>query len=253
MHRPLARLLLAVGALALGSLLPVSAAEAAEPAAASAPAKPAAAATKPTADEAGSYSVGLMFASQWRDGGLLPRVSVNALMRGIRAGLDGKPLGPEDRGRASEFLKTAFQALAVRNQALADEFLARNGREPGVRTTSSGLQYQVLAAGPNSGRPAGPDDRITVQYRGHLLDGTVFDSSEAHGRPTVIRPAMVIQGWHEALALMPVGAKWRLFIPPALGYGTSPPPAIPPNSLLIFDLEVLQTEPVGGERPSGSR
>ena len=252
MHRPLARSLLAVGALALGASLPLSATEAAEPAAASAPAK-AAAASKQTADEAGSYSVGLMFASQWRDGGLMPRASVNALMRGIQAGLDGKPLGPDDRRRAGEFLKAAFQALAVRNQGLADEFLARNGREPGVQTTSSGLQYQVLTAGGTSARPAGPDDRITVQYRGHLLDGTEFDSSESHGRPTVIRPAMVIQGWREALALMPLGAKWRLFVPPALGYGTSPPPAIPPNSLLIFDLEVLHTESVGGERPSGSR
>ena len=211
-------------------------------------ATPAPAATTATnqMDEAGSYSAGLSFANQWREAGLLERSSVDALLRGIRAGIDGTRLTAEDRVRASEFLKAAFQSFAARNQARADEFLAHNGQVAGVKTTSSGLQYQVLAAGEGAGKPAGPNDYVTVKYEGRFIDGTIFDTSEGRPRPTVIRPASVIPGWREALASMTPGARWRLFIPPSLGYGTSAPPAIPPNSLLIFDVEVVKIDSAGG-------
>ncbi|MBS0375945.1 MAG: FKBP-type peptidyl-prolyl cis-trans isomerase [Proteobacteria bacterium] len=224
-------------ALALGT------AQGAEPTATPAPAG-----TTSTAkvDEAGSYSAGLSFANQWRDAGLLERSSVDALMRGIRAGIEGTRLTAEDRARASDFLKAAFQSFAARNQSRADEFLAHNGQVAGVKTTSSGLQYQVLASGDASGKPAGLNDNVTVKYEGRFIDGTVFDTSEGRPRPTVIRPAAVIPGWREALASMTPGARWRLFIPPSLGYGTSAPPAIPPNSLLIFDVEVVKIDAAGG-------
>ena len=255
MHLPLVNLLLAVGALALGTALPASGTElpaAAKPApATNADAKAAAADHSP--DEAGSYSVGLSFANQWRDSGLFPRMSADQLLRGIRAGLAGTPISADDRARAGEFMKTAYNALAARNQAKAVEFLARNAREPGVHATASGLQYQVLTAGDAAGRPAGPRDRITVKYRGRFIDGTEFDSTEARGRPAVIQTAMVMQGWREALASMTTGAKWRLFIPPGLAYGTTPPPSIPPNSLLIFEVELVRIEPLAAIPKSAVR
>ena len=260
MQLSLVHSLLAVGALALGTALSASGTElpaAARPGPAThAPAKlPAAtgAAADHTPDKAGSYSVGLSFANQWRDSGLLPRMSADELMRGIRAGLAGTRLSADDRARAGEFMKTSYNALAARNQAKADEFLARNAREPGVRTTPSGLQYQVLTPGDAAGRPAGADDRITVKYRGRFIDGTEFDSTEARGQPAVIRAAAVMQGWREALASMTSAAKWRLFVPPGLAYGTSPPPSIPPNSLLIFDVELVKIEPLAATHPSAVR
>lgn len=232
-----AQLLPLMVTLALGT------AQGAEPTATPAPAV--AAATN-TVDEAGSYSAGLSFANQWREAGLLERSSADALLRGIRAGIEGTRLTAEDRARASEFLKAAFQSFAAHNQARADEFLAHNGQLAGVKTTTSGLQYQVLAAGEAAGKPAGPNDYVTVKYEGRFIDGTVFDSSESRSRPTVIRPTAVIPGWREALASMTPGARWRLFIPPSLGYGASAPPAIPPNSLLIFDVEVVKIDSAGG-------
>ncbi len=232
------------GVLALLTTLALGVAQGAEPGAQPSVAKPAAATA--VVDEAGSYSAGLSFANQWRDAGLLERASTEALLRGIRAGIDGTKLTAEDRARASEFLKATFQAFAARNQSRADEFLARNGHAPGIKTTPSGLQYQVIAAGDATAKPAGLNDYVTVKYEGRFVDGTVFDTSEGRPRPTVIKPSAVIPGWREALAAMPPGARWRLFIPPALGYGTSAPPAIPPNSLLIFDVEVVKIDPAGG-------
>ena len=193
-------------------------------------------------DEAGSFSLGLSFANQWRTSGLMPRMSKEQVLRGIDAGLDGAALTPEDRTRASEFMKAAYAAVGTSNQAKADEFLARNLREAGVRSTPSGLQYQVLVAADPTARPAGPEDKLTVKYRGRFIDGTEFDSTDARGQPSVIKPSMVIQGWREALGLMGRGAKWRLFIPPKLAYGSSPPPAIPPNSLLIFEVEIIDVD-----------
>jgi FKBP-type peptidyl-prolyl cis-trans isomerase len=219
---------------------------AAAPAPASPPAAPAAAAA-PTASTppdtvdvaAASYSVGLSFAKQWREGGLVPGLAEDAFIRGVRDGLGGKAPTPNDQTQASAFLKGAYQALSERNKAAAQAFLARNTKEKGVTTTASGLQYVVLAPGDPSAPKAGPNDHVTVQYRGTLLDGKEFDSSYAHGKPAVIRPSSTIAGWREALSLMSRGAKWRLYVPPELGYGTTPPPVIPTNSLLVFEIELL--------------
>ena len=151
-------------------------------------------------------------------------------------------------------MKTAYEALGAHNETVAKEFLAKNGQEPGVKTTASGLQYSVVAAGDPKAAAAGANDHVTVQYRGKLLDGTEFDSSFAHGKPSVIRPSSVIAGWREVLALMPPGAKWKVFVPPALGYGVSPPPTIPPNSLLVFDIEIvsIETAPTAAAQPKAA-
>jgi FKBP-type peptidyl-prolyl cis-trans isomerase FklB len=216
-------------------------------AASRAAASPDAAASPAIANDAAasSYSLGLSFATQWREGGLDGLVSADDLVRGIRAGLAGKALTPEDRQRANEFMRQAYEAWGNRNRATAAEFLASNAKQPGVKTTASGLQYLVMAPGDAKVPPAGPGDHVTVQYRGHLLNGTEFDSTYSRGKPGVIRPSDAMTGWREALEMMSPGAKWRIFVPPDLAYALRPPPAIPPNSLLVFDIEVLGIESTG--------
>ena len=117
-------------------------------------------------------------------------------------------------------------------------FLAENARKEGVITTASGLQYKVLKSG--AGESPRLTDRVQVHYHGTLIDGTVFDSSVQRGEPIVFPVGAVIPGWIEALQMMKVGDKWQLFIPANLAYGDqSPSPAIPPNSVLIFEVELL--------------
>ena len=213
------------------------------PAAAAARPRPAGAAT--TANDEASYSLGLAFATEWKEGGLTEGLSEAAVVRGIHDALAGKALGPEDRKRASDFLGQAYARLAAGNKKAAEDFLAKNAHEPGVKTTASGLQYLVLAAG-DAGPHPGPGDRVSVNYRGTLLDGKEFDSSYARGKPATVRVNSVITGWREALPLMTPHARWKLFVPPDLAYGATPPPAIPANSLLVFEVELLGIEPAGG-------
>ncbi len=131
------------------------------------------------------------------------------------------------------------QKLADANEAKAEEFLRRNRRQPGVKTTASGLQYRVATEG--KGRRPRANDRVRVRYRGTLLDGTEFDSSEPNGE-AVFHVDGVIPGWAQALKLMKVGSTWRLWIPPDLGYGATPPPGtkIEPGAVLIFDITLLE-------------
>jgi FKBP-type peptidyl-prolyl cis-trans isomerase FklB len=197
---------------------------------------------------AASYSLGLSFATQWRDGGLDGMLSEADLMRGIHAGLAGATLTAEDRKNAGAFLREAYESWAGRNKVAAAAFLAHNATQPGVKTTASGLQYMVMAPGDSSVPPAGTGDHVTVQYRGRLLDGKEFDSSYSRGKPAVIRPSDVITGWREALGMMNRGAQWRVFVPPELAYALTPPPSIPPNSLLIFDIEIVSVSPAGEAR-----
>lgn len=221
------------------------------PAAAANPAAHAAApAAKP--DESASYSLGLSFATQWRESGLNDLLDENGLIRGIRAGLAAKPFSDEDRKRASALLHDAYAGFAAHNKAAAAKFLAKNAKEPGVTTTISGLQYLVMKKGEPNATPAGPNDHVTLQYRGLFINGTEFDSSARHGEPAVIRPSTVIAGWREALSMMGRGAQWRVFVPPELAYGMTPPPAIPPNALLIFEIEVVGIEP-GGTPPVAAK
>ncbi len=190
-----------------------------------------------------SYSLGLSFATQWRQAGLEGVVDTEDLVRGIRAGLAGTELTPEDKQRASTLMRTAFGSWAQRNKTQADEFLTHNAKEPGVKTTGSGLQYLVLKSGQAGSRTPKEADHVKIQYRGHLLSGYEFDSTYSRNGPAVVRPSDVIAGWREALEMMSAGSQWRLFIPPQLAYGTTPPPSIPPDSLLVFDVEVLGIEP----------
>jgi FKBP-type peptidyl-prolyl cis-trans isomerase FklB len=120
-------------------------------------------------------------------------------------------------------------------------FLAANAKKDGVTTTASGLQYKVIKAG--MGESPKLADTVSVHYQGTLIDGTIFDSSIQRGQPISFPVGGVIAGWTEALQLMKVGDKWQLFIPANLAYGDhSPTPAIPPNSALIFEVELLGVE-----------
>ena len=118
------------------------------------------------------------------------------------------------------------------------QFLEENSKREGVVTLPSGLQYEVLQEG--AGEKPQATSRVTVHYEGRLTDEKVFDSSYKRGQPATFGVRQVISGWTEALQLMPVGAKWRLFIPSELGYGArGAGGSIPPNATLIFDVELL--------------
>lgn len=122
--------------------------------------------------------------------------------------------------------------------ALSDDFLAKNKGEEGVTTTDSGLQYKVVTTG--EGAKPSATDTVSVHYEGRLIDGKVFDSSLERGQPVEFPVNGVIAGWTEALQLMPAGSKWQLTIPPNLAYGeTGAGNMIGPNSVLIFDVELL--------------
>jgi FKBP-type peptidyl-prolyl cis-trans isomerase len=147
--------------------------------------------------------------------------------------------------------------VGQKNAADAQKFLSDNKGKDGVKSTASGLQYKVMKEG-NGAQPK-PSDTVTVNYRGTLTDGTEFDSSYKRGQPATFPVGGVIKGWTEALQLMKVGSKYQLFIPPDLAYGPNGQRGIPPNSLLIFEVELMDskagTQPLGGNAapvPSGA-
>ena len=121
-----------------------------------------------------------------------------------------------------------------------EQFLAENALKDGVKVTESGLQYEVLKLG--KGPKPSATDRVKVHYHGTLIDGTVFDSSVERGEPIVFGLNQVIKGWTEGVQLMPVGSKFRFYIPQELGYGSQQAGSIPPFSTLIFEVELLGIE-----------
>ena len=134
--------------------------------------------------------------------------------------------------------QAAALAEGQENLAAGEAFLAENGAREGVTTTESGLQYEVIVAG--DGEMPTLNDTVTTHYHGTLIDGEVFDSSVDRGEPASFPVSGVISGWTEALQLMPVGSKWRLFVPAGLAYGSQQRGSIPANSTLIFDVELLE-------------
>jgi FKBP-type peptidyl-prolyl cis-trans isomerase FklB len=134
-----------------------------------------------------------------------------------------------------------MEALATKNKAEGDSFLAENAKQEGVVVTESGLQYKILE--PGEGDAPGPADLATVHYRRTLIDGTQFDSSYDRGQPASFPVGGVIPGWSEALQLMKPGAKWQLSIPAELAYGErGAGQDIGPNSTLLFDVELISVE-----------
>lgn len=171
------------------------------------------------------------------------KVDVDAMAASIRDVMSGAPsrLTPEEMQTA--MMKAQQSAHAARagegaaNKAKADKFLAENKAKKGVKTTASGLQYEVITEG--KGKSPKETDTVKVHYRGTLLDGTEFDSSYKRNEPAMFPVNRVIKGWTEALQLMKPGAKYKLTIPPDLAYGEQGRPSIPPNSLLQFEVELI--------------
>lgn len=133
------------------------------------------------------------------------------------------------------------KAKAETNKKAGDDFLAKNKAKKGVTTTASGLQYEVLKAG--TGPKPKDTDTVQVHYTGTLLDGTKFDSSVDRGEPATFPLKGVIPGWTEGLQLMPVGSKYKFFIPAALAYGENGPGPIGPNATLTFEVELIKIVP----------
>ena len=122
-------------------------------------------------------------------------------------------------------------------------FLARNARAPGVHTLPSGLQYQIIRSGPATGLRPQRGDEVKVNYEGALLDGQVFDSTYERGAPAAMPVNGLVPGWIEALQLMRPGDEWRIWLPPSLGYGDQAAGPIPPGSILVFRLELIDVLP----------
>jgi FKBP-type peptidyl-prolyl cis-trans isomerase FklB len=176
------------------------------------------------------------------------------IMKGIKDALAGiKPLmtQQEMRNTLVDLKKKVVadqqkqqEEKAKKNLAEGGAFLAGNGKKKGVVTLPSGLQYKVLAKG--KGKSPVATDKVTVHYKGTLIDGTEFDSSVKRGKPATFRAGRVIAGWKEALLLMKEGAKWQLFIPAKLGYGERGAGSkIPPNATLIFEVELISVNSSG--------
>lgn len=132
-------------------------------------------------------------------------------------------------------------AIARKNLEAGEAFLAKNAQKAGVNKTVSGLQYEVIKQG--TGRMPKASDTVKVNYEGRLIDGTVFDSSYKRGEPVTFPLNQVIKGWTEGLQLMKEGAKYRFFVPAKLGYGEAGANDIEPNSVLIFDVDLLEVNP----------
>ena len=196
------------------------------------------------ADNQVGYSIGVNIGMNLMQQGITANVQVDAFMAGLSDAL-GDTVQMDEAAMMAAIQSFVQQQQEQAQSALADNlaaseaFLAENGQQDGVVTLPSGLQYQVLASG--DGETPTTTDSVLAHYHGTLTDGTVFDSSVDRGEPAAFGVSQVIAGWTEALQLMKVGDKWRLFIPPGLAYGeASPTPAIPPNSALIFDVELLE-------------
>ena len=169
---------------------------------------------------------------------------MNDSMKGRKSLLDAdetNQIKQEFSRQVQQSRQTQMSALSEKNRAEGETFLAANKNKEGVVTTASGLQYKVLKRG--DGPKPQKNDRVSVHYRGKLLDGTEFDSSHKRGKPATFQVSGVIRGWTEALQLMNVGSEYRLYIPSDLAYGQrGAGRKIGPNSTLIFDVELLGIE-----------
>ncbi len=192
-----------------------------------------------------SYAIGLDVGANLKP--VQERLDEPSLRAGIEDGVQQRPPRLDQAAREQALAPLVAELHARRAQTLhdsevrAETFLAANARRPGVITTASGLQYEVLKQG--RGRLPSADSRITVHYTGSLADGQVFDDSRGRGQPASFILGKTLKGFVEGVELMPVGSRYRLVLPPALAYGDrGAPPKIDPNEVLVFDVELIATE-----------
>lgn len=201
-----------------------------------------------TNDQKASYALGFRSAEQMNS---MDGLDVDALITGLRDGFKDKPksrLGDQDldklihdyQMRMMKKRKEKTEKEATENEKKSEAFLKDNGKKDGVKTTDSGLQYKVLESGKKGAASPTLTDTVKVDYTGKLIDGTVFDSSVKRGKPAVFGLKHIIPGWQEALPMMKVGDKWRVWIPPKLGYGKQGAGGqIGPNQVLVFDIQLI--------------
>ena len=194
-----------------------------------------------------SYMVGLDLAKSLDP--VKDEIDLDTMNKALKTALSGgKTLMDEKQAQAvREAFAQKMQAKQIakmmdeakKNLADGEKFLATNGKKPGVVTTPSGLQYQVITEG--KGAKPTPQDMVRAHYKGMLLDGKTFDSSYDRGQPADFVLQQMVPGWQEGLGLMPVGSKYRFWIPAKLGYGEKGTPGgpIPPNATLVFEGELL--------------
>jgi FKBP-type peptidyl-prolyl cis-trans isomerase len=249
--------LLAVGISAIGTV--TASAESASPTAAA----PDAAAIRPQASYALGFRAGNNFAQNYGSFGLTAEdIDQEKFIQGFMTALreEKSAVEREAMQKVMEQLATMLQArekeVGAANLKASTQFLEENGKREGVITTASGLQYEILTPGgtekyeaPEDGKPA--NKQFLVNYKGSLPDGTQFDASPA-GKP-VTMTLQVVPGFREALTSMPVGAKWRLYLPPNLAYGEQRRGRkIGPNSALIFELELVSIQDAPAGQVKGS-
>tara|TARA_B100001059_G_scaffold229055_1_gene261052 strand:- start:3604 stop:4308 length:705 start_codon:yes stop_codon:yes gene_type:complete len=192
------------------------------------------------------YSIGVNIGQTLLAQGIVEGLDLDAFMSGMVDSINSEAKLTDEEMFAAiqifqERMAAEAEAALTGNLASSAEFLAVNAAQEGVISLSSGLQYLVLSSGPTDGESPTTSDSVLAHYHGTLIDGTVFDSSVDRGEPVEFGVTQVISGWTEALQLMKIGDKWRLFLPPELAYGEqSPTPTIPPNSALIFEVELLE-------------
>ncbi|EST16915.1 MULTISPECIES: FKBP-type peptidyl-prolyl cis-trans isomerase [Pseudomonas] len=189
-----------------------------------------------------SYGIGRQLGGQLRDNPP-PGVSLEAIVAGLTDAFNGADsrVSEADLSASFQVIREVMQAQAAAKAeaaaAAGKQFLADNAKRDGIVTLDSGLQYEALSTG--EGAKPSREDQVRVHYHGTLIDGTVFDSSYDRGQPAEFPVGGVIAGWTEALQLMSAGSKWRLYVPSELAYGAQGVGSIPPHSVLVFDVELL--------------
>lgn len=188
-----------------------------------------------------SYALGMSMATNFLNSGF-KNIDVASFMKAFKEVMNNEStdLTPQDANRLiQEYFSKKQEDMLSKNLQAGIDFLEENKKRDNVVILSSGLQYEILTEG--KGEKPKATDKVKCHYHGTLIDGTVFDSSVQRGQPAVFGVNQVIKGWVEALQLMPVGSKWRLYIPSELAYGQQGAgDIIKPNSTLIFDVELLE-------------
>lgn len=189
-----------------------------------------------------SYGLGVSIGNNLKNGGL-DSINVDLLAQGMKDFFKGKPTMTPEQSEAAiqQFMQAKEKSKGDDNLKKGQAFLEENKKKTGVQVTASGLQYIVEKQG--TGAKPTINDKITAHYHGTLIDGTVFDSSVERGQPASFPVSGVIPGWTEILQMMPVGSKYKVFLPANLAYGEHAPGGkIGPNSVLIFEIELISID-----------